>query len=69
MMGGWDMGVGGWIWMLVVPVALVAVVWLLARAAQYPTRADDALATLRGRFARGEISEEEFEKTRRLLGA
>lgn len=68
MMGGWEMGVGGWIWMLLGLALIVAVVWLLAQGCQRPARSDEAVDILRRRLGRGEINEEEFEKTRRLLG-
>lgn len=66
MMAGWTMGVEAWMWMGAWAFVLVLVVWLLVRE---PRRADreDALQTLRGRLARGEISLDEFERARRLL--
>jgi putative membrane protein len=76
---GWGTGVGGWLWMiggLVVVVGLVVlVIWALgatARAGQFDggRSADQRtpLDILRERFARGEISEAEFEQAKRILG-
>lgn len=66
MMVGWTMGLGGWLWMGLWIAALFVMVWLLVRVPRRDER-DDALATLRARLARGEISPEEFEQARRLL--
>lgn len=62
MMGPW-----GWIWMLVWIAALLFMVWLIVRvpSAQSPT--EDAMTILRARFARGEISQEEFERAKGAL--
>ncbi len=71
---GWAMGFGGWLWMIlaiVVGVAIiVALAWLVAAAlpGRQRSTADDAAQILRARFARGEISEQEYEQARRLLG-
>lgn len=64
-MVGW-MGVDGWIWMGAWMLALVLVVWLLLRE---PARGrqDDAMAILRARLARGEITPDEFDRAQRLL--
>lgn len=66
MMTGWTIGFEGWLLMSAWAVVLVVVVWLLVRE---PRRSgpDDALALLRERLARGEISPDEFEQARRLL--
>ena len=67
MMGsGWGMDAGAWIWMLVWVFALIAMVWLIVRA-DHRAPADDPEAILRVRFARGEISAEEFERARLVL--
>jgi uncharacterized membrane protein len=66
MMNGLTMGLEGWLWMGVWVLALVVMVWLLVREPRRNGR-DDALDTLRSRFARGEISQAEFEAARRLL--
>jgi len=72
MMGGfdWGMGLSGWLWMVLAVVLVVAVV--LAAVAAIPRRdrppIDDAAQILKARFARGEISTEEYEQARLLLG-
>lgn len=59
-------GFDGWIWMAVWIAALLVMVWLIVRG---PGRAVevDAIEILRVRFARGEISKEEFEQARAVL--
>jgi putative membrane protein len=66
MMYGYTMGLEAWLWMGAWFLALVVVVWLLVREPRR-TGGDEALDTLRTRFARGEISRDEFEAARRLL--
>jgi uncharacterized membrane protein len=61
------MGPAGWIWMLVWIAALLFMVWLIVRRAEGDTPAEDARAILRARFARGEISETEFERACSVL--
>jgi putative membrane protein len=71
---GWAMGLGGWLWMtlvLVVGVAIVvALLWLAvsAVAGRRGSTTQDAAQILKARFARGDISEQEYEQARRLLG-
>jgi len=70
---GWAMGIGGWLWMLlalVVGIAIVgAIVWLATAARPGPrgSSTDEAGQILKARFARAEISEQEYEQARRLL--
>ena len=66
----WGMGLGGWLWMILAVILVVAVVWVLSTAVTGRERsaADDAAKILRARFARGEITEAEYEQARRLLG-
>ena len=54
-------------WLLVI-VAVVAAVWWVVRTVT-PHRRDEALTILRERYARGEISREEYESRRRDLAA
>lgn len=72
MMSGieWGMGLGGWLWMVLAVVLVVVVLWVLVAAVSGRERsaADDAAQILRARFARGEISQAEYEQARRLLG-
>ena len=59
------------VWMILSPLvvfgALIAGVWWLA--SRYRGRGPAALDILRERYARGEISQEEFERQRRDLAA
>ncbi len=66
MMNGWTMGLEGWLWMAAWVLVLAVMVWLLVREPRRSGR-DDALDTLRARFARGELTPDEFEQARRLL--
>ncbi len=73
---GWGLGLAGWIWMLGGLVLFAGLVALFVRALSGPAvprdtgvqRQVSALDTLRERFARGEISEAEFEQARKALG-
>ncbi len=69
---GWAMWVAMTIGMTAMLVTLLAIVWLIVRAVGPPREAerrgeDRALEELRVRYARGEISAEEFEERRRTL--
>jgi uncharacterized membrane protein len=72
MMNGldWGMGLGRPLWMVLGVVLVVVVVWAVVSVIRERDRApiDDAAQILRARRARGEISNEEFEQARRLLG-
>lgn len=65
----WGMGLGGWLWMILAVILIVAVVWVLVTAVAGRDRpaADDAAQILKARFARGEITQAEYEQARRLL--
>ncbi len=73
MMGYGDfgaMGGVGWIWMgLFWIVVLGAVIWGVRALSGRRTSSTDtgALETLRQRYARGEIEQEEYEQTKRTL--
>lgn len=63
---------GNWWWMVPMMVlfvaAAIAVVLLAVRAFAGPKGSDDqAMDTLRKRFASGQINQDEYEKTSRLL--
>ena len=66
----WGMGLGGWLGMILAVILIVAVVWVLISAVSGRDRSanDDAAEILKVRFARGEISQAEYEQARRLLG-
>ena len=78
MMGGigWGMGLVGWLWMFGGLILFAGLVALFVRALSGPTGWGDAgarpqptaLDTLRERFARGEITEAEFEQAKKVLG-
>ncbi len=61
------MGPWAWIWMLIWIAALLFMVWLIVRGPAERSAAEDAVAILRARFARGEISQDEFERARDAL--
>jgi uncharacterized membrane protein len=66
----WGMGLGGWLWMILAVILIVAVVWVLVAAVAGRERSptDDTAQILKARFARGEITQAEYEQARRLLG-
>lgn len=64
---GWTMTWGGWLWMGVWIIALVVMIWLITRSSGSPRRGDEPLEILRARFARGEISQTEYEQAMRVL--
>ena len=77
MMGyGFDGGGLGWIWMLggllVMIGFVVLVVWAVTAASRGGTSREPARPTpldiLRERYARGEISQQEFEQAKKTLG-
>jgi putative membrane protein len=64
---GWVMGWGGWLWMGIWIVALLAMVWLITRRPDARPIDEEPLEILRRRFARGELSETDFEQAKRVL--
>ncbi|ELY66480.1 SHOCT domain-containing protein [Natronococcus jeotgali] len=73
-MGGWGGWGGGWLFWPLVLVGLLALaaVWVGSRDGGSTARArtgepDRALEELRERYARGDLSDEEFERRRRKL--
>lgn len=72
---GWghmNWGWGGGLMMLVWVALIVAVIYWLIRAAnrnsnQPPSPPESALDILKKRYARGEISKEEFEERKRVI--
>ena len=67
-MAGWSMGTEAWIWMGAWALVMVLVVWLLVREPHHETPQDPS-SILRARFARGEITEEEFRRASAALGS
>lgn len=66
-MMAWGMDASDWIWMGVWIFALVAMVWLICRADRRAP-IDEPETILRARYARGELSAEEFERAKLVLG-
>lgn len=66
MTNGLPVGPDAWIWIGAWALVLFLTVWFLVRGPRRDERTD-ALETLRGRLARGEISPDEYERARRLL--
>lgn len=70
---GQEIGARSWIvsalvfWGLVIAGLVIGIRWLITE--RKPPAGDRALAVLRERYARGEISKEEFETSRRDLEA
>ena len=72
----WNYGGDAWsgLWMAVVAILflgglLLLGVWAVRASAGSGRGGDAAMDTLRKRLASGEISQEEFDKTRKALGA
>jgi putative membrane protein len=64
---GWEMNLGGWVWMGIWIGALLVMVWYITRSPDEHRGTQEPLEILRARFARGEISQTEFEQARRVL--
>lgn len=58
---------GSWLWMIIWVAALIVMVWLLVDSGRSPAQ-ESPLEVLRGRYAAGEITEEEFRHARDVLG-
>ena len=72
MMYGWDAaGLGGW-WMLagmgIFALAVLGSVWLIVRRPGSGATSRSADELLRERFARGELSGEQFDEAKQHLG-
>jgi putative membrane protein len=70
-LGTLGMGVGLLFWLALVAGIVVLVVWAVRQAGSRPRdeRGPDAVEILRQRYARGELSREQFEQMKRDLGA
>jgi putative membrane protein len=65
---GWGMGFG---WILGI-IALIVIIWLIVKAVNYSNQSHDdngksALDVLKKRFAKGEISREEYEEMKKMI--
>ena len=75
MMWPYAAGGVGWFWMTIVGMLLfwggvvALVLWLVRRSSPSQRTEDAALDILRRRLAAGEITLEDFERTRKALGA
>ena len=70
-MNGFDwMGISGGLWMVVGIILIVVIGWAIVAAVSRRDQAgvDDAGRILKARFARGELTPEDYERARRLLG-
>lgn len=73
-MMGWGVGWWGGLlmlgWLVLVVVIVTGVAWMVVSflGGRGRSSRDEAAETLRTRFARGEISAEEYEQARRVLG-
>jgi putative membrane protein len=69
----WSEGVGGWTWVGGVLMVLFwatiigFAVWVVARVTGRSSRGNGALSIARERYARGEISKEEFDRIKKDL--
>lgn len=68
MMDGWTMGLDGWLWMGAWIIALVVTVGLLVWTPRRDRDRDAPIDVLRSRLAHGEITPDEFQRARGLLG-
>jgi putative membrane protein len=71
MMDGWSGAAGFWMLagVLVIAVVVLIGVWLIVRSnREARSSSPAALDILRERYARGEITKDEFEAARRTLG-
>jgi putative membrane protein len=70
----WDWG-GGWWWWLLMPIGMIIfwggvialIIWAIRQFTEGRGGGDNAIEIARGRYARGEISREEFDQIRRDL--
>ncbi len=68
---GWGMGGFGWIFMVIfwvlVIIGVIYLIRLIIPGAKGGTREETALDILKKRYAKGEISKEEFEEKKKGL--
>ena len=70
----WQYAGDGWTWLWMTGMMVVfwgaiilAAVWIVRGLSSAKPRDDEAISTLRNRLAAGQINQDEFEKTRKLL--
>jgi len=69
-MMGFGMGILGWVWMIVLAALVAVIVGALIRYISRASRPGKTpLDILKERYARGEITAEEFERMKRDIGA
>ena len=68
-MSDFGMGVGMWVFWMVLILIVVFIVWALANksSGQFDTGHEDAMDILRNRYARGEITKDEYESMKQEL--
>ncbi len=71
MMGYYQYGIVGWLGMILFWGALIwLIVWLVDRSRTVvPQEGKDAMHILKERYAKGELSHEEFMKMKRVLSS
>lgn len=72
MMNGWQHMGGGWFmpwgWIIILAALIVLVYWAVGKDRRGPDVSDaSALEILRKRYARGEISEDEYRERKKAL--
>jgi putative membrane protein len=71
--GGTMWGIGLLFWLVIIAAVVLLVVWAVRSSGRYastpPSQEPDALEIARRRYARGEISKEQFEQIKRDLAA
>lgn len=67
MMHDWYFGGMHWIWWIIWVLLLVWIFFIPYPSSKRYSKKDRALEVLRERFARGEIDEQEFEQSKRVL--
>jgi putative membrane protein len=62
---GWGMGGGGWLFMLLFWGAVIALIVFLVRRTGEGRRGESAMDVLKRRYAKGEITKEEYESMKK----
>jgi len=73
MMWGWGYGFFGWLmmllfWALIIAGAVLVIRWLVDQTRSPALGSETALDVLKRRYAKGEITKEQFEAMKRDLG-